>query len=331
MWNLQFGVALLLTCVAVVFAQDFGYGGQHGPEHWGDDYQRCSGKFQSPINIDVLNVTKKKFPYPDYFNFDAKPKSVKLTNNGHTVLVTMDFEPGKEPRIRGGPLERKTDYQFEQFHFHWGENDTVGSEDLINNQSYPAELHVVMRSLDYKDFQSALDKDHGIAVLAFFFKITAADNPNYGEFAELLDKISHKGQSAELAQPLPLNKFLEYDLVTYFTYTGSLTTPPCAEKVVWIDFYQPIDISEYQLNHFRLLTANDDHLKNNFRPTQPLNNRVVYFNDPGIPDIAKRDWGSIPFVDAENAAGRIACGWFAALLGLSLLVCAAQGHRFSGL
>lgn len=176
-----------IVTVAVVSAQDFGYGGQHGPEHWGDDYQRCSGKFQSPINIDVLNVTKKEFPYPEYFNFDAKPKSVKLTNNGHTVLVTMDFEPGKVPRIRGGPLERKTDYQFEQFHFHWGENDTVGSEDLINNQAYPAELHVVMRSLDYKDFQSALDKDHGIAVLAFFFKVAHLLNQTDWRLILLLD------------------------------------------------------------------------------------------------------------------------------------------------
>lgn len=65
-------------------------------------------------------------------------------------------------------------YQFEQFHFHWGENDTVGSEDLIDNHAYPAELHVVLRNLEYPDFASALDKDHGIAVLAFFFKVRAS-------------------------------------------------------------------------------------------------------------------------------------------------------------
>jgi len=113
------------------------------------------------------------YPEIKYINFDAMPKAVLMNNNGHTVLVTMTFEPGKEPRMSGGPLPTGKDYQFEQFHFHWGENDTVGSEDTINNHRYPAEMHVVMRNLDYKDFSSALGQEYGIAVLAFFFEVTS--------------------------------------------------------------------------------------------------------------------------------------------------------------
>lgn len=165
---------VFIVTVALAAAQDFGYRGQHGPEHWKEDFKRCSGKYQSPINIDELTVEKKNFPEIEYINFNATPESITMTNNGHTVLVNMKFAKGMEPRMRGGPLARSADYQFEQFHFHWGENDTVGSEDLINNQAYPAEMHVVMRSLDYPDFQSALDQDHGIAVLAYFFKVSVA-------------------------------------------------------------------------------------------------------------------------------------------------------------
>lgn len=117
-------------------------------------------------------MQKKSFPEFKYDNIDAKPTAVHLKNNGHTVLVTMDFEKGKIPTLQGGPLERKTPYQLEQFHFHWGENDTVGSEDRINNYAAPAELHIVLRNLEYPDFQSALGKDHGIAVMAFFFKVS---------------------------------------------------------------------------------------------------------------------------------------------------------------
>ncbi|XP_017955339.1 carbonic anhydrase 2 isoform X2 [Drosophila navojoa] len=298
---------LILTFAAVTLAQDFGYGGKHGPEHWGEDYKKCSGKFQSPININVLNVKFKTYWPFTYENFDATPKRVHLTNNGHTVLVTMDFDKDKVPRVKGGPLERKTFYQFEQFHFHWGENDTVGSEDLIDNHAYPAELHVVMRSLDYPDFQSALNKDHGLTVFAFFFQIMADDNPNYREFAEMLGSIDRKGKSVDLPNPLPLLKFLGTNLEGYYTYIGSLTTPPCAEEVVWVDFTEPIAISEYQLSHFRLLTANDDHLKNNFRPTQPLNDRIVYRNEPTDDDLFM-PWSSIPFVDADNAAGCLPYG-----------------------
>ncbi|EDV96261.1 carbonic anhydrase 2 [Drosophila grimshawi] len=323
MWKLRFVAGVILTCVAVVSAQDFGYGGVHGPDHWRDDYKYCSGKYQSPINIDVLNVTMKEYPVLEYLNFDEIPKDVHVTNNGHTVLVTMDFKKGKEPRIRGGPLERKTYYQFEQFHFHWGENDTIGSEDLINNRAFPAELHCVFRSLDYPNFASALGKDHGVAVLAYFFKIDEEYNYDYGEFTELLKTISSKGKSSTLAQRLPLMKFLGMDSINYFSYIGSLTTPPCAEEVVWVDYSEPITISKSQLNHFRELTSNDEHLKNNFRPTQPLNNRIVYKNDPPVFEIAKQGWGAIPFVNAANAADSIAGCWGAwrmsVLFGFSLL------------
>ncbi|KAH8366101.1 hypothetical protein KR093_009022, partial [Drosophila rubida] len=259
-----------------VCGQDFGYGGQDGPDHWGDEYKRCSGKFQSPINIDEHNVQMRDYPDLEYYNFDTTPETVTLTNNGHTVLVKMTFASGKEPRVRGGPLERKAYYQFEQFHFHWGENDTVGSEDTINNQAYPAEMHLVVRSLDYPDFNSALGQDHGIAVLAYFFRIKNVGSASYSEFTRLLSKIGRKGQSADLTNPLPVMSYVSKDPTNYYSYVGSLTTPPCAEEVVWIDFHEPIDISENQLEQFRLLTANDDHLKNNFRPTQPLNNRTVY-------------------------------------------------------
>ncbi|KAL7733274.1 hypothetical protein ACLKA6_004774 [Drosophila palustris] len=303
MWNFQL-VTLISACVVAVSGQDFGYGHyEHGPEHWAEDYKRCSGKFQSPINIDELNVEKRDYPDLEYYNFDSIPKSVHIKNNGHTVLVTMSFAKGKEPRVRGGPLETKAFYQFEQFHFHWGENDTVGSEDTINNQAFPAEMHVVVRSLDYPDFDSALGQDHGIAVLAYFFKIRNYGSASYSEFTRLLPSISRKGESTDLSKPLPLMSYVSKDPVNYYSYVGSLTTPPCAEEVVWIDFREPISISDDQLEKFRLLTENDDHLKNNFRPTQPLNNRTVYQRIPIPFDHATSRWGELPL--ERNSAAKI--------------------------
>lgn len=71
-------------------------------------------------------------------------------------------------------------------------------------------------------------------------------------------------------------------------------------------------MSPKQLSHFRLLTANDDHLKNNFRPTQPLNDRIVYRNEPSINSLTM-PFSSIPFVDADNAADGLACSAFSAM------------------
>ncbi|XP_060655259.1 carbonic anhydrase 1-like [Drosophila nasuta] len=294
-------LAFILCCVLVA-GQDFGYGGQHGPSHWAEDYKRCSGKFQSPIDIDVLSVEVKEFPDIEYTNIYVTPNRVHMANNGHTVLVTMNFEKGREPRIKGGPLARNSSYQFEQFHFHWGANDTVGSEDLVNDRAFPAELHVVIRSLDYEDFKSALGQDHGLAVLAFFFKLSSDDNGDYAEFVEKLSTISRKGMSADLEAPLPLSSFISMNLINFYSYNGSLTTPPCAEKVIWIDYQEPIYISEQQLNKFRELTAHDDHLKNNYRPPQPINDRIIYENAPPIPSYAKVGYSAIPFVDVANAA-----------------------------
>lgn len=43
-------------------------------------------------------------------------------------MVSVRSDHG--PTITGGPLSET--YEFAQLHFHWGENDTMGSEDLID-------------------------------------------------------------------------------------------------------------------------------------------------------------------------------------------------------
>ncbi|SPP76273.1 carbonic anhydrase 2 [Drosophila guanche] len=325
------GFALILAYASSGLAQDFGYGGKHGPEHWSEDYNRCSGKQQSPINIDLVNVEEKEYPPLEFFNSMVSPKAIHMMNNGHTVLVRMSFEDGKEPRVRGGPLAEQapyTGYQFEQFHFHWGENDTVGSEDLIDNHAYPAELHVVLRNLEYPDFESALGKDHGLAVMAFFFQVRREGTESYEKFTEQLAKIGRKGMSVNITNPMPLHSYLSLDLLNYYTYVGSLTTPPCSEDVIWIDFMEPIDITEKQLNAFRQLTANDEHLNNNFRPIQPLNDRKVYRSV--LEPMKIFNQSAIPFVDAANTGERRWSYSPAVLLSSCGLAALLKASAFSG-
>lgn len=45
-------------------------------------------------------------------------------------IVMVSIESDQRPFITGGPLTGI--YEFAQLHFHWGENDTMGSEDLID-------------------------------------------------------------------------------------------------------------------------------------------------------------------------------------------------------
>lgn len=40
--------------------------------------------------------------------------------------------------------------------------------------------------------------------------------------------------------------------MTFATYPGGLTTPPCNEVVTWLNFKQPLTVSAAQLQAFRL-------------------------------------------------------------------------------
>lgn len=75
-----------------------------------------------------------------------------------------------KPTISGGPL--RGTYEFSQFHFHWGDNDTVGSEDLIDGRSFPMELHMVFFNKQYLDTKHAMQYSDGLCVLAFFYDVS---------------------------------------------------------------------------------------------------------------------------------------------------------------
>lgn len=82
-------------------------------------------------------------------------------------MITMESQ--MKPSISGGPLDG--DYEFAQFHFHWGDNDTFGSEDLIDGRSFPMELHMVFFNKRYQNFKQAIEHPDGLTVLAFFFDV----------------------------------------------------------------------------------------------------------------------------------------------------------------
>lgn len=62
-----------------------------------------------------------------------------MTNNGHS----LQYNPagGVSTNISGGPLGGST-YTLAQFHFHFGSQDTKGSEHTVNGFQYPAEVSV---------------------------------------------------------------------------------------------------------------------------------------------------------------------------------------------
>ena len=64
-------------------------------------------------------------------------------------------------------------YALYQLHFHWGANDSVGSEHTIEGQSFPLEMHIVHRNVKYPEGDHGNHLD-GYLVLGFLFEISGS-------------------------------------------------------------------------------------------------------------------------------------------------------------
>ncbi|XP_046617621.1 carbonic anhydrase 7-like isoform X4 [Neodiprion virginianus] len=256
-------------------AGDTGHFSYSHPEEWSRDSPECSGKFQSPVNLESNKLVALDVPpsliWTGYWNL---PQNLTITDNGHSVELSGSWEKAMTPFISGGPLTG--DYAFSQLHFHWGPRDSVGSEHTIDNKSFPMEMHMVHYKRDYQTFAEALKHDDGLAVVAFLFEMS--DMPNLGinllenSFCKL-----HKKLNVRIPViPYPLAMLHHTFQDDYVFYIGSLTTPPCREIVTWLVSSSPLTISEKQLDSFRKI-SNKWPEKENYRPRQPLNGRNLYY------------------------------------------------------
>ncbi|PSN47515.1 hypothetical protein C0J52_02237 [Blattella germanica] len=285
------------------------------PENWAKDFKMCAGKFQSPIDIEEHLVTQVKLPPLQFKGFHETPIDSTLTNNGHTVMLHLNMS--KMASLSGGPLHGN--YIFSQLHFHWGSNDSMGSEDTINNHTFPLELHMVMYKEDYGTFDEAMKHQDGLTVLAIFYEIYKNENTVYSEIVHMLPNVTQPNSKVNLDHLITLNSLLPETKHLYFTYNGSLTTPPCSEVVSWIEFKQPILLSHSQVEAFRKLRSEDGIMTHNFRPVQPLGERPVWFNvaDDFSSNVINKEDRSNDFISNKNSKSTNKNGNTAATLQLN--------------
>jgi carbonic anhydrase len=82
---------------------------------------------------------------------------------------------------------------------------------------------------------------------------------------------AHSGAKSEPAGAMVDARALLPADRTFFTYAGSLTTPPCTEGITWYVFKTPIEMSAGQIGAFTKL----EHLSHTNRPVQSLGGRTV--------------------------------------------------------
>jgi carbonic anhydrase len=215
-------------------------------EKWAEldpQYAACNGRAQSPIDI---SQTQKSALPPLQFDYHSAPVHYVI-NNGATIRVNFPA-PGSGDYLIVG--ERR--YQLTQFHFHHP------SEETIKGKAYDMVVHLMHQA-----------DDGEVAGLAIMVKIGKA-NP---AIAQLWSNMpSSEGQKEVPGLNLNPAAFLPGQL-TYYTYTGSQTAPPCTEGVRWFILKTPIELSHPQIATFARLFPHDA------RPVQPLNGRVVQEND----------------------------------------------------
>jgi carbonic anhydrase len=220
-------------------AAHWSYGGEGGPEQWGQmkpEFAACStGSRQSPI--DIRSGVKVDL---EPIQFDYRPAGFSVVDNGHTIQVNVGG--GNSIEIQG----RR--YDLVQFHFH------RPSEERVNGRQFDMVAHLVHK-----------DPEGRLAVVAVLL--------DRGTAQPLVQTVWNnlpleKGSEVAVRSEIDMNNLLPADR-RYYTYMGSLTTPPCSEGVLWMVLQQPVPIANEQVNVFSRLYPM------NARPIQQAAGRLI--------------------------------------------------------
>ncbi|XP_038665060.1 carbonic anhydrase 2-like [Scyliorhinus canicula] len=177
--------------------------------------------------------------------------------------------------LTGGPLCGK--YRLRQFHFHWGACDGHGSEHVIDGKNFAGELHLVHWNAEkYSCFAEAVKAPDGLGVIAVFLKVCDS-NPALQKIVCSLECLKSKDSKSEFKDFSPCS--LLPSCLQYYTYLGSLTTPPLCESVIWLVLKEPVTIGADQIAKFRCLEFGpNEPMVNNYRPPQPSKCREIRKN-----------------------------------------------------
>jgi len=214
------------------------YEGAMGPENWGKEFPTCGrGKSQAPLNIKGPFEKVRFSVAPDY-----KQGQLKIVNNGHTIQVNVPV--GSKIRIDGRA------YDLLQFHFH------RPSEEHIDGKPSAMVVHFVHKNLEGE-----------LAVLGVMLR-EGNENPGIKTLwthapPKEGPEVVPDGVMFNPANLLPRE-------MDFFHYDGSLTTPPCTEKVKFFILKSQVNIGKEQVSDFPF--------KMNARPIQAPNGRPIYSN-----------------------------------------------------
>ncbi|KAK1607524.1 hypothetical protein QYE76_031197 [Lolium multiflorum] len=233
---LLFSAAILLSAVPAARAQEetdheeeFSYSldAENGPAHWGDikeEWSACGkGEMQSPIDLASPRVSLVR--HLGYLNHSYRPAQASIVNRGHDIMLNFQGDAGSVSI-------NDTVYYLRQLHWH------SPTEHSVNGRRYDLELHMVHQSVEKK-----------AAVIAVFYEIGAHDAflHQLEPYLEVIAEQKDREEKVGVIDP----RGARGRASVYYRYTGSLTTPPCTEGVIWTIVRRVRTVSRPQLELLR--------------------------------------------------------------------------------
>ena len=221
-------------------AHHWSYAGHEGPKAWSTlspEFETCAlGKHQSPI--DIRGAKPADLPA---IRFDYHAAPLAIVDNGHTIQV--NYAPGSTIDVGGSR------YELVQFHFH------KPSEEKVGGKSHAMVAHLVHKNAEGKLAVVAVLLDGGGA--------NATIDTIWKHLPPEKEKpVVVPDASVDASSLLPADR-------GYYTFQGSLTTPPCSENVTWIVLKSPVRIANAEIAAFGKIYPM------NARPVQPTNGREI--------------------------------------------------------
>lgn len=140
-------------------------------------------------------------------------------------------------------------------------------------------MHIVFYNKKFDSYSAATESDDpkALVVFAVFVDSSRHFSHSFFDFTENLHFVK-KADSVYLHhfEGLRFNSLIPLS-GGYYTYEGSLTTPPCSEIVTWILLKDHLKISSKYMPLFRsILDHKSKPVKHNYRGLFKVNGRKIY-------------------------------------------------------